>query len=38
MSPRKSTPTKLRAKLEQAHPEPARWRETYEIVSNLLCY
>ena len=33
MSPRKPTPTKLRAKLEVAHPEPPRWRETYEIVS-----
>lgn len=34
-SPSKSrppSPTKLRAKLEVAHPEPARWRETYEIV------
>lgn len=33
MSPRKPTPTKIRAKLEVAHPEPPRWRETYEIVS-----
>lgn len=29
---RPSSPTKLRAKLEIAHPEPPRWRETYEIV------
>ena len=33
LSPRKPTPTKLRPKLEHAHPEPPRWRETYEIVS-----
>lgn len=32
-SPRKPTPTKLRAALTDAHPEPPRWRETYEIVS-----
>ncbi|KAK9894493.1 DNA glycosylase [Cystobasidium minutum MCA 4210] len=29
---RPSSPTKLRAKLEVAHPEPPRWRETYEII------
>ena len=34
-SPRKPTPTKLRAALTDAHPEPPRWRETYEIVSAL---
>lgn len=36
---RPPTPTKLRAKLDIAHPEPARWRETYEIVrSKYVCY
>lgn len=31
-APRKSTPTKLRPKLLEPHPEPPRWRETYDIV------
>jgi hypothetical protein len=31
-SPKKSSPTKLRAKLVEPHPEPARWKETYQIV------
>lgn len=31
-SPKKSSPTKLRAKLTDAHPEPPRWKETYEII------
>jgi hypothetical protein len=30
--PKAPSPTKIRAKLETAHPEPPRWRETYEIV------
>ena len=32
-SPKKSSPTKLRAKLLECHPEPPRWREAYEIAS-----
>lgn len=34
-SPRKSSPTKIRAKLLKAHPAPPRWQETYDIVSRL---
>lgn len=35
-SPRPASPTKIRAKLEVAHPPPPRWRETYDIVSSSL--